>query len=176
MIDLESWGTEPDSVIRAAVLVTFSPTDHGEALYLDARPSIDDQLEMGRRIYNETQDWWRSQSPTLSEIVNPSAWPIKVNDTEQIMDLMIRFIIKNKPKYIWSRRCMDKDIIKDLLRSFGKKPPWDFRSEYDCSTFDLLLPKPASKVPHDPWCDCTSQIQHVQNALTLATDQYSTYS
>ncbi|MCG8004670.1 MAG: 3'-5' exoribonuclease [Candidatus Thiodiazotropha lotti] len=169
MIDLESWGTDRASVIRALVMVQFSETQIGNVLYIDARNSIDDQLEKNRKIHRGTQCWWLDQRTSLSEMIEASQNQIiYCNSTEDITNQITDFYFKHSPEFIWTRRSMDIHIIKDLLSTFGKNTPWKYSQEYDCSAFDILLPKPQSIRPHDPFFDCISQIQHVQAAIKMA--------
>ncbi len=171
MIDLETWGLKQDSAIRAATLITFNASRIGEVCYIDARPSIDDQLEHGRRIYPDTQAWWRKQITPLSTIIDEhTCMRSHVDKTLSIAQEIKSFLELHKPKFIWSRHSLDREIIRHLFDQLGLGEPWSYNAEYDCATFDLLLPTPPSVMPHDPFCDCMAQINHFQSAYALAVD------
>ncbi|MEW8253741.1 MAG: 3'-5' exoribonuclease [Candidatus Thiodiazotropha taylori] len=171
MIDLETWSLERDAVIRAGVFIMFDAHGIGEALYLDARPSIDDQLENNRKISQSTHQWWLKQLLKLSDIIDTHRLQrTEVTSTYQIADTISSFLDQHKPRSIWSRHNMDLQVIRDLFSSLDLNNPWNYNQERDCSSFDDMLPAPHSVVPHDPYCDCLAQIEHTQNALSLTVD------
>ena len=66
MLDIETLSTRPESVVLTLGAVKFSPwasdvnTDDG--LYV--RVNVDEQLESGRHVQQDTIDWWVTTSST----------------------------------------------------------------------------------------------------------------
>jgi hypothetical protein len=69
MLDIETLSTRPDAVVLTIGAVKFSPwasdvnTDDG--LYV--RVNVDEQLELGRHVQQDTIDWWGRQAEDVRE-------------------------------------------------------------------------------------------------------------
>ena len=68
MIDIETLGTEPDSVILSVGAVKFDPftfTDpHAKTLW---RPSADEQMTADRSVLEDTLKWWSKQPQHIQD-------------------------------------------------------------------------------------------------------------
>ena len=68
MIDLETLGTQPDSVIISLGIIKFDP-------YTDAEPyegnylklDIEEQNTLGRQVDEDTLAWWSKQDPKVRD-------------------------------------------------------------------------------------------------------------
>ncbi|MCU7917102.1 MAG: 3'-5' exoribonuclease [Candidatus Thiodiazotropha sp. (ex Epidulcina cf. delphinae)] len=170
MIDYETWGKTPDCVVRALALVMFGAEQTKTPLLIDARPSIDNQLEHGRSVDPETVAFWQRQNPVLSEILDRhyGAESIKVSSIHSIVGEINQFFELYQPDYIWSRRHLDMQLTHHLFDQAGCPIPWTYDQVMDCSAFDLICERPMPPTPHDPMSDCIAQIDHVQTAMAIA--------
>lgn len=177
MVDCETWSTADSAVIRMVMLAEFDPSD-GSVLrghLIDARPSIDSQLESGRAVSGATVHWWRGQ-------VRLSAMePREVDVCECVLDLdalataVLEFLPPpdvwqsgdRRPR-IWSRGGIDVRWLASLLRDAGAEPPWSYWQERDVRTLDEFVPHVASALPHWPVADVHAQVAQVGRAFALA--------
>ncbi len=176
MIDLETWDTTDNSVIRALAMAKFHPTtgDISARLVIDARPSVDNQVEVGRSISEQTQAFWRRQPFSLSKFLNetPREYLQTCNSTAMLRSRIADFVRptlqtdEGKPSdgRIWSRGSFDCGILRDLLIDY----PWRYWQERDVRTLDSLVDKVTPSQPHNPLSDVEAQIQQVRNAHALA--------
>lgn len=176
MIDLETWGTSPDCVIRAICLAIFDPrgaASHDRYTLCDLRATLDQQLENGRAVEAQTVEWWRRQSVLLSEYLtayeneDPAVTKIIANDFHESMirlDHQIRAVNNgNGPAAIWSRGYFDIGILQPMMGN--TLPYYKIR---DVRTLDSFVPRVQSANPHDPVCDCEAQVAQVRSAYTMA--------
>ena len=171
MIDLETWGTTEQAVIRAAALVIFD--DYGEKLVkrvIDARTSVDRQLECGRSIDADTVAWWSKQKP-LSWMIEADELKqiVKTVSTEMKLITAFRSIYEgailtstDEKVFVWSRGRFDMQIISNLFAEQGQsETPWRYWQERDVRTLDSFVPQVKSKTPHNPLEDCYAQVAQV---------------
>ena len=75
MIDIETLGTEPDSVVLSVGAVKFDPftlTDpHAKTLW---RPEIDAQSNAGRSVLDDTLQWWAKQPQHIQDEAFERTW------------------------------------------------------------------------------------------------------
>jgi hypothetical protein len=186
MLDIETWDTRHSAIVRAIALIAFAET--GEILgrcLIDARETVDEQLEYGRTVDPSTVAWWQKQAPLGGHIQHHFSKDLLVaRNIEQILEEIDAFV-KRAPlgnaEKIWSRGHFDMPIIRDLFRTqeydrdpidgavvIGE-PPWPYWAEADVRTLDVLTAKVPADHPHDPISDAEAQIQQVANALRLRT-------
>jgi len=67
-IDIETLGTNPDTVVLTIGGIKFNPNEdgglHSEFYY---RVDINEQLESGRSVLESTLDWWSKQDKSVYE-------------------------------------------------------------------------------------------------------------
>lgn len=174
MIDIESWATVPQAVVRAIGIVAFSRWS-GAILnqhLIDATASVDNQIEHGRVIDPTTVGWWQNQH-ALSGILDTYKNRITVSTTDQLQNAVLHLLHQytwdeNLRKFhhdarLWSRGGFDMQV----LRTLGEMP-WFYWQERDVRTLDELQVKEQSNHPHDPMSDCLAQIKQVHNVFAAA--------
>jgi exodeoxyribonuclease VIII len=186
MIDLETWATGADAVVRAVCAIIFNPETGqiGGQRVIDARPSIDNQVENGRKIDSATVTWWKKQGG-LDRLLLPHCETAiecdRQGDIVAAIDNLIRYSLWDNQNNrmqadarVWSRGSFDMMILRSLASHLQQDDPdpsdpvlWRYWQERDVRTLDCLTPTVKSTRPHDPVADCEAQIQQVVNAYAL---------
>ena len=164
MLDLETLGTRPDTVIMTLGAVKFDPFDPerepGPGIYL--RMDIEEQLTLGRTVDDSTIVWWAQQDPR----VRAEAW--EDGDRSSIQELkqeLNRFLVGVGD--IWCQGpVFDIAILEDLYRSQNWGFPWYFWQISDSRTLFKVHGDPRQKgrdQAHNALLDCVYQAQAVQS-------------
>lgn len=164
MIDIETLGTTPDSVILSIAAVKFDRISGviWEEFYMRVRPNQTD-----RKISEETVRWWLEQPPALiSESFSGSHYLVDgLNE--------LRRFVCDSP--VWSQGTdFDFSILDNAFNSCGIPTPWkynakrDTRTAYDVCGFD---PKSIERegTYHNALDDCKHQIKCVVAAMSSRT-------
>lgn len=131
MVDLETLGVDPDSVILTLGAVKFDPytaiepTDH---LYL--KLDVEQQVEMGREVNEDTVEWWGRQDPAAQEEAFSTEGRVSV---EQALRDLNRFVVGADA--IWAQGSVfDIGMLENLYRMAGQPIPWPFWTVRDSRT------------------------------------------
>lgn len=162
MIDIETLGTTPDSVILSIAAVSFDRNTGvlWEELYRSIRPNQRD-----RKICEETVRWWLDKPPAL---VSESFSGVHFL-TDALIELS-RFV---GDRTVWSQGTdFDFSILDHAFRGCKIHSPWkyndkrDTRTVYDVCGFD---PKSIARDGdhHNALDDCRHQIKCLVAALNL---------
>jgi len=172
MLDIETFGTGPDSVVISIGAVRFRPADGAYDLgktYF-SRLDVQEQLNLGRTIEGSTLDWWFNPEQRTAWDFHRERPTIAFDDAFRGLKAMT-----SGADRVWANSpSFDCVIVRDLCRAYGLDAPWHFRAERDCRTlFDLAWSdKPQVTTPgvaHTPVADCLHQIKMV----TLAFEQFA---
>ena len=167
MIDLETLGVEPDSVIITLGAVKFDPTTNAEPhqpLYL--RLDIEEQSEKyGRTIDDNTLEWWGKQKPEIRDEA--------FGDHERVnMDTLTKQLNKwcVGLDYLWCQGPLfDYAILQNLYKNIGKPTPWNYWQIRDSRTLFQIMPSDPRKElkfdAHNALEDCKAQAICVQQSL-----------
>ena len=134
MIDLETLDTSPFCVVLTIGVAIFDPKGTGikETLYL--RPTMEDQLALGRVINEDTVRWWGNQSEAAQHeaLGDQDRIPFK-----EAMEKLYKFCWnRDKP---WSHgAAFDIVAMETSWVSLGMSAPWLFHKVRDTRTlFDV---------------------------------------
>ena len=164
MIDLETLGVEPDSVVITLGAMKFDPTTNAEPhapLYL--RLDIEEQSEKYKRsIDDNTLEWWGKQKKEIREEA--------FGDHERTsMDSMTKQLNKwcVGLDYLWCQGLLfDYAILQNLYKNIGKPTPWNYWQIRDSRTLFALMPSDPRKAIqeelHNALADCYYQAKCVQ--------------
>ena len=134
MIDLETLDTSPFCVILTIGAVIFDPKGDGIIAKLDLRPSIEEQLDLGRVINDDTVKWWGNQSASAQHeaLGDHDRIPFKAA-LEQLHKFCSN---KGNP---WSHgAAFDIVAVETSWAKFGMSAPWQFHKVRDTRTlFDV---------------------------------------
>lgn len=163
MLDLETLSTRPEAVILTLGAVKFSPfddevkTDNG----LYHRVDVNEQLELGRHVQQETVDWWGRQAEEVREEALGEHERAKLNE---VVDDLNRFLVG--ADNIWCQGpAFDIVILENLYRQLGRPTPWQFWQIRDSRTLFSVHGDPRDKGAagaHNALIDCYYQARAVQ--------------
>jgi hypothetical protein len=176
MLDIETLSTRPEAVILTLGAVKFTPfdsdVDTGQGLYL--RIDVDEQLELGRHVQQETVDWWGRQAEEVREEALGEHERTRLNEA---IDQLNRFLVGADD--IWCQGpAFDIVILENLYRQLGRPTPWQFWQIRDSRTLFAVHGDPRNKGAtgaHNALIDCYYQARAVQQIYKDAGVQKRTY-
>jgi len=167
MIDLETLGVEPDSVVMTLGAIKFDPfsdTEPHTPLYL--RGDVEEQSEQyGRSIDENTLAWWGRQAQEIQdEAFGDHSDRVTVQE-------MLRQLNKwcVGLDYIWCQGpTFDFVILQDLYKGAQKPTPWNYWQIRDSRTLFSMMPQDPRKAIqeelHNALADCYYQAKCVQQS------------
>ena len=166
MIDLETLGVEPDSVIMTLGAIKFNPfTDDEPHTRLYLKCDVEEQSEkLNRTIDDNTLAWWSRQPKDIQEEA--------FGDHNRVaMDKLSKQLNKwcNGLDYIWCQGpTFDFVILQDLYKNIGKPVPWNYWQIRDSRTlFSMMDQDPRKEIQeelHNALADCYYQAKCVQKS------------
>jgi len=165
MVDLETLGREPGSIIASIGAVKFDT--EGETLGLEFYANIDVQscVDIGLTIGGETFRWWMDQPEEARRaLFSPTPMPLR--------DVLSAFAEFYKgSEFIWSHgSTFDTVILDAAYRALKMGRPWLSKNTRDTRTlFDLVSQSVLDTVPspgpsHHGLFDAIRQARMVQEA------------
>lgn len=156
MIDVESLGTDADSVVLSIGILVFSRDTFSiiETFYLEFNTI--DQILRGRRVSSSTQDWWLRQDKEELERLLTSKNTV---DMQTLIELIKDLKSAYKIEKVWSRGCMDFHIVQDICNN-----PFYYNQSADVRTLDIFgvkVPTP----PHNALEDCKIQLEYIKEVI-----------
>lgn len=160
MLDLETLGTTPGSVIFQLAALQFDPATGatGAELLIDICPR--DAISHGLTTDADTLDWWASKGTTTDDL-----YGCTLTDAIQQLD----DFIKDHPSIetIWAKGSdFDFPILAAAYRALDHEVPWAYYQQRCMRTAYQLsgLPRPRPEdIEHNALADC-----HMQTALLHA--------
>lgn len=177
MIDIETLGTKPGCVILSISAVWFdiNSGETGEEfeLYVD----INDSVEIGLDIEEETFLWWMRQD--VEARIN--VFGKDGHDLHNVLETFNQFFRKNQSELpsVWANSpSFDLVILSEAFEICELKKPWEYFQERDVRTLDSLSPKEKKEtqfegVKHNGIDDCKHQIKYcskIFNKLNIASN------
>lgn len=161
MIDIETLGTQPGSIITQIGACVFDEKEIIDSMSM--RISVADSLKLGLVINPDTFNWWLRQDKNL--------FLQQLNGICLIKDsLRILFERYNALSChaVWAYGNMDTPMIEHCFIKFGWKAPWGYRDVMDMRTLAKLnLIKESDWVnpetPHDALSDAVAQTKTLIN-------------
>lgn len=132
MIDIETLGTSPGSVVVSVGACRFDET--GIATERFYRPiDVFDSLMAGLTTDPATVGWWRMQEPAAKAALVPGR-PLR----ETLTDLM-RYLQAVEETYVWAKGPdFDLVMLAAAYRALNMKQPWHYRRTRDVRTILAL--------------------------------------
>lgn len=156
MLDLETLGNGPTSVIIQIGAVKFNDTDLvGDpfSVYVDPESCV----KAGLKMDASTVMWWMEQDDAARAQFKA--------DKIRLRDALASFTYwfgDDKP--VWGNGAtFDNVLLDSAYRAVGYKRPWGFRSDRCFRTYKSLredIPYVREGVAHNAVDDCKSQIKH----------------
>ncbi len=165
MIDIETLGTAPGSVILSIGAINFDAEtgDFGDEFYAAIDP--DSGIHLGMGIDASTVKWWMQQS----ECARLSAFSGETHLSKALFDLY-EFIHGAEPTRVWAKPpSFDMVLLESAYRACAIDIPWHYKSPRDCRTlFDIAnVDQPNVGVAHNALDDAKSQAIGVIEAYRI---------
>lgn len=165
MLDLETAGTRPGSVILSIGAVQFDLNGAiGDRFYSNI--DSDSSVRAGLKVDAATMRWWSDQSLSAREALKADARPLAT--VVQDFGAWFRSI---EAKYIWGHgAAFDPPLWDAAAHAVGMSAPWDYRNIRDTRTVFHLHDFDAKSiafagVEHNALDDALHQIKCVAAAL-----------
>jgi len=142
MIDIETLGTLPESVILSVGGVKFDPFTSNEPFdgkhwKLDA----DSQTKKGRFVDDKTLEWWAKQDQAIQDVAFTDEGRVPVDTFMKELNAWLTGC-----ETIWCQGPQfDMVIIEHLFRDFDHHMNWFFWQVSDCRTLFKMMPKDPRK-------------------------------
>ena len=157
MLDLETLGNKPGSVIVAIGAVKFG---HGEILEtFYERVDAESCVQLGLRMDVSTVLWWMNQSDAArKEITQPGG---------QLSEVLLRFSswVKDPDAEVWGNGAsFDNVLLSDAYDRAQLPRPWTYRNDRCYRTVKSLHPEvPMARggTHHNALDDATAQALHL---------------
>lgn len=173
MIDLETLGTERDSVILSLGAVKFDRKKiyEDDGLYLQL--NWQEQLDCGGTVTEGTIRFWLGQPRAARDAVLNKA---RLKHLDAALSELGAWFLKSvrKPKNccVWAKGpAFDLSLVGDLYRRLDRgEPPWPYWSERCVRTALMLnaaykVPRPEEMTEHHAFHDAVYQALQVQRFL-----------
>lgn len=176
MIDIETLGTAPDTVILTVAAQSFDPMGTG---YYDGSyyARVDFESQADRSIENGTLEWWANQNSAAKDEAFSELDRVPLSEA---LDELGKLIWKSS--VIWANGpTFDMTILENAYKSHNKPLPWQYYKVRDARTVynlrpDLTVNHPAQQVversgqthrpaTHHALEDCRRQIDLLQTTL-----------
>lgn len=178
MIDTETLGRAPGSVIRSLAAVEFDPETGETGREKVWKIELADSIRYGFKVESSTLKWWMMQSEEARRDFVEGAETKLEEFLEEFMEFLAD-VNENDDFTLW---CLQLDFDVPMLRAYYSwynqnvhgcdedVLPWDFRKVRDVRPYmdaldnaGLLPPKVANR--HTPLADCMAQINYVHLAI-----------
>lgn len=169
MVDLESLGTKPNSLMLTIGAVRFNPWNDDSKTNLDnmdtfyRRISIESFEGLDHNIDNDTLDWWNKQSNDVREEA------FAEDNRHGIIDALADFHKWNGGlDAIWANGSgFDLNILEHFSRELKRGVAWKYWQVRDARTIYSLAPQieRPKALAHNALWDCWSQVVGLQRVL-----------
>lgn len=159
MLDLETLGTKPNSVILSIGAVAFSENGIHEEFYVNI--DLESSIKFGFSIDSSTVYWWLKQSSEAGEVLDKNKLSVR-----GAINKIIEFIDDVEPSEIWANSpSFDCIMLKNYYEKTSNDVNWDFWQERDFRTFMSITNADRVKptVAHNALEDAKAQAQTLIN-------------
>lgn len=167
MVDIETLGISPESVILSIAAVRFEPfevtKDLGSLEAIQILIDVDTQVDNYKRMIDDsTVEWWTKQDAAVKEVIFSESGRV---DLPEALKQLSKFCW-NKMGRLWAQGpSFDCVLLEHAYRQTGVPRPWQYYQVRDSRTLLDLVEVKQESVTHDSIEDCRRQISGVQQAL-----------
>jgi hypothetical protein len=167
MVDLETLGVKPGSVILSLGAVEFDP--HGDALGARVHYHIDMQssIAAGFKVDPTTFYWWLAQSDQARRgLINGNAF------AKPLGHVLGQFEDWLGDRVVWAWGDMDVASIGHAFDALDRKRPWFYRNVRDARSIVLEMVdeqevRVSPAIEHDALSDAIAQAKTIQNLYRI---------
>lgn len=173
MIDIETLGTSPNSVIATIGAMKFDRSTNlksfEEMTSFYYRIDLQSCQSLGMITEEDTAKWWDNQDEKSREEIYSTENRVSI---QQALEELSEFIGNNPYTTVWAQGPhFDCTILENAYKKCNLQVPWAFWNVRDCRTlFDianLRLKNIPGEYPHHSLYDCYKQVKGVKTALSL---------
>lgn len=166
MIDIETLSILPNAVVLTLGAVQFDPFDPVERFYTENyfKFDIDEQLELGRDVNEDTVEWWGRQS---EETRNEALSDEGRTTFSEYSPVLTKMVVGSKR--IWAQGpVFDMGILENLYRQKKTPIPWQYYNVRDSRTLLQALgdTRNAGAKAHNALEDCKEQIRAIKRSVS----------
>jgi hypothetical protein len=165
MIDIETLGTAPGSVILSIGAVTFDAEsgELGEEFYVAIDP--ESAVKGGLTMDVSTLKWWMEQSQEARDAAFYGFWSLK-----PALEFLTQYVRRVEASRVWAKPpSFDLVLLEAAYRACAMGIPWHYKTPRDCRTlFDLTnATQPDVGTAHNALDDAKSQALGVIDAYRI---------
>jgi inhibitor of KinA sporulation pathway (predicted exonuclease) len=163
MLDLETLGTSPNSMILSIGAVKFADGEILDSFYERVDPSS--QTKYGMEIDPKTFQWWIQQSDESRKELTLPSQPI-----EAVLSWFAEWAFDPEVKVWGNGVAMDNVILTNAYNKVGIPRPWSYRGDMCYRTIKNLYPDIKIKqegVYHNALDDARSQAIHLMKMIKI---------
>lgn len=176
MIDVETLGLEPRSVVREIGAVAFSAkADTFEPVGISIMLDPQEQIDFGRTVRWETIQFWLHQPPLARKMfagdpLGERGDSLNAGLTKLFDFWEENFVVKGDEtldtcERVWAHGPQfDLVMVESLIHDVAGRPPWKYRSARDTRTLaDMVadVDKPEPEIEHSGLHDALAQAEWV---------------
>lgn len=168
MVDIETLGTQPGSVILSIGAVIFDPRIiAGESILQKfyAVVNTDSCKHIGLSVDPSTVAWWEQQSPEARTVLSMASSSETSQDVRLALHHFAKFIPENA--LVWSNGAnFDQPLLDVAYNRCGQKLPWKYFNSRCYRTVKGMCEnekalRTANDLKHDALADAVFQAQHL---------------
>jgi len=174
MLDLETLGTDVNSVVLSIGCVVFDPfsSEKGNTFY--SCINLNDSLKHGLTTSQSCIDWWSEQKPEAQQVLKDA------KETSKLLPGVLKelsiWFTENNLKYLWGNSiAFDNVLLRNCYKTAGMNPPFKYYNDLCYRTVKTLNPNiPELKrtgTYHNALDDALHQVQHLQKIFRQDTSE-----
>ena len=159
MIDLETLGTKPNSVILSIGAVAFDENGIHDEFYVNV--DLENSIALGFGIDPSTVYWWLKQDSVAGSVLGE-----RLETVEDSINQLFCFIENIHADEVWANSpSFDLVMLKNAYEKAGDKTNWNFWQERDFRTFLSLTgaSRVCPSIAHNALEDAKAQAQTLIN-------------
>ena len=163
MVDIETLGTKPTSVILSIGAVLFDEKCNiQEEFYRNI--SITENYKNEFTVDLSTIEFWKKQPQHIIDSLKSDKRPIN-----EVLNDFSDFCPKDKHSRFWSRGSFDAIILANAYNVIKRDVPWIWWNEMDLRTLTNFfnIKKPKNENAHNALADCRAQVEHLKIILDM---------
>lgn len=159
MVDLETLAVTADAVVVSIGAVKFTHKKIEDSAFYTT-VSVNSNLNLGRRVDENTLSWWMSQPETARKVFSQPAVTV-----EEALSQFAHWL-GDDPVFMWANGAdFDLAILQHAYAQLGLEVPWKFwnnRCFRTVKSFSKVRAPAAPSVAHNALDDAIAQARHLQ--------------
>lgn len=167
-IDIETLGTNPDSIILQIGIVGFNPETGAIGPKVNTNIDLELSLEEGFGLTADTFYWWLKQDRRAGATLQENRCHPKAVCT-QLKKYIQTYTVGPADVRVWGNgAAFDNVIVKNHFQKFGIEAPWEFWNDRCARTLFALnshIPRVKPKIAHVAGYDAVAQAETIMAIL-----------